>query len=374
MPDQKGKTHKDKRQAPIIIATGGTGGHVFPAEALAEILVEKGHTLALVTDKRQLRFSGILEKLYRYRVEAAGVAGRGLIHKLIAICRLGLGYIQSLILILRLRPKAVIGFGGYSCVPVVLAACHLRVPTLIHEQNAVLGRANRLLAGYVRVVALSFEPTRRLPAKARSRTVLTGNPVRAEIVSLADKPYEILRDEENFRILITGGSQGAHVFADILPKAIEQLPSAVRKRLELIQQARPEDVNGLIETYRKLGVRANVSRFFTDMPLYLEESHLVIARAGATTMAELVASRRPMILVPYPHAIDDHQAMNAAHVADAALGWSIPESDFTAEWLAGQFLKFFEDPSRLVQAANAGSSVRIFDAAERLASQVEGLI
>jgi UDP-N-acetylglucosamine--N-acetylmuramyl-(pentapeptide) pyrophosphoryl-undecaprenol N-acetylglucosamine transferase len=359
------------RNAPIVLAAGGTGGHMFPAEALARELVARGAAVALVTDRRGQAFgaeafgkSGTAVATHRIR---AGRFDTGMIGKALGIAELLLGIAQARALLRRIAPAAVVGFGGYPSVPTVLAAARRGVPTLIHEQNALLGRANRLLAHRVTRIALSFAETARLRERDRSRAVETGNPVRPSVAAVRDMPYVAPNSFEAIEILVTGGSQGARVFSDVVPAALALLPEAMRVRLRITQQARPEDIDRVRRQYAESGIAAEIAAFFDDIPRRLARAHLVIARAGASTVAELAVAGRPALLVPYPFAADDHQTANAAAFACAGGGWAMAQESFTVPRLAQLLGETLAAPDRLAAAAAAAHSQGRPEAARRLA-------
>jgi len=356
---------------PIVLATGGTGGHVFPAEALAGELARRGHSLALITDARGKRWKGALGQHPVHYIRAASPSG-GLLGKLSGALRLGLGFFDARAVLRRLHPAVVVGFGGYASVPTVMAAATGGVPTVIHEQNAVLGRANRMLVGRARRIATSFARVRYLADDGRA--VLTGNPVRDDIRALGANAYEAPRSNGEFRLLITGGSQGTRAFADIVPAAVETLPAELRSRLRVEQQCRSEDLERVRAAYARLGVAADTADFFADIPARLAGAHLVVARAGASTVAELTASGRPSILVPYPHATDDHQTANARALDEVGASILLPTAQFTAAALARHLQALMGDAPRLAAMAQAARSQARLDAAQRLADAVEAVI
>ncbi len=363
-----------RRPQLVMLAAGGTGGHMFPAEAAARALIARGHRLLFVTDKRG---AGHLARLAGAEVRviaAGGVAGRGALQRGIAALKLGLGFFKARRIIAEARPDAVLGFGGYASLPTLAAALLARLPTAIHEQNAVLGRANRLLAPRVRLVAASFAATKGLPAADAARVAVTGNPVRPEIAALAGRPYAAPGAGDPIHLLVLGGSQGARAFGKIVPDAVGRLDPSLRARLRVAQQARPEDLEAARAAYRALDVAAEVESFFRDVPERLALAHLLIARAGASTVAELTAAGRPAILVPYPHAIDDHQRANAEALAQTGGAWIMPEGAFSAERLAARLAELFGAPATLAHAAAAARRTGRADAAERLADLVERLL
>ena len=355
---------------PVVIAAGGTGGHFFPAEALAAELVSRGHRIVLMTDARS---GGLSSPTFagheQYVIRGAGIAGRGLWRGAKAIGAMAAGVIQARAILARIGAATVVGFGGYPSVAPILAAGLLRHrPSLIlHEQNAVLGRANRFLAGRADVLALGFDGTKRIPSG--TRTEVTGNPVRPAITALSLTSY--VAANNRIRLLVLGGSLGARIFSDVVPAALRKLPEALRIRLSVVQQTRSEDLERVRAAYAADGMAAELSPFFPAVAARLVAAHLVIARAGASTVAELAVAGRPAILVPLPGAIDDHQSANARALADAGGAWVVPQSRFTAEFLAERLTELFNDPAGLTEAAVGARSQARADAAVRLADLVE---
>ena len=352
---------------PIVLVAGGTGGHVFPAEALASELRASGHTLALLTDSRGTAWTGALGDVATHAIRAGRVTGVSLGQRIKGALDLALGAVQSRTLLRRLAPSVVVGFGGYTSVPAIIAATSLRYPTLVHEQNALLGRANRLLAPRVTAIATSFPEVLRLRPEDRHKVVLTGNPVRPAIRQLRDRPYQEPARGGDIRLLVTGGSQGARIFSQVVPEAMARLADDVRGRVRLSQQCRPEDLEGVATRYRRMGLRADVAPFFDDLARRLDEAHLVVCRAGASTVAELTAAGRPAILVPYAHAADDHQTVNAQAVADAHAADVIAEADFTPEVLVARLKLLLGQPGTLAAMAAAARGAGHDDAAANLA-------
>ncbi|MEK9751655.1 MAG: undecaprenyldiphospho-muramoylpentapeptide beta-N-acetylglucosaminyltransferase [Rhodospirillaceae bacterium] len=358
----------------VVLATGGTGGHVFPAEALASELAQRGCRLALFTDRRGGNYTGVLGDLDTYRIRAGGVAGKRFIALLQSGPELAIGLVQARSLLRRLNPSAVIGFGGYASVPTMLAACLGGLPTAIHEQNAVLGRANRLLAPWVARIATCFDQVSGIPANADPKVIKTGMPVRQAIIDVMDTAYPAIADDGEFRILVIGGSQGARVLSDVVPAAMALLPEALRRRMRIVQQCRPEDLDRAREVYVSAGIDAELANFFNDVPARLATAHLVIGRSGASTVAEVTAVGRPSILVPYHYATDDHQARNAHAVDAAGAGWVLPQTAFTPEALKNRIESLVGMPVVLERtAANAKALGRPL-AAKALADLVAGLI
>ena len=351
--------------ALVLLASGGTGGHMFPAEALAGALLARGYTVGLVTDTRGRGFGDRLPEVSVHRISAGGLAGGGLVRRAHGILSLSLGFWQSRGLVNRLNPKLVVGFGGYASVPAVLAAQRADINTLLHEQNAVLGRANRMLAPRAQIIATSFADTKYLE-KDRGR--FTGNPVRAAIAAVGERLYPEIGD--TLHILVTGGSQGARVFSRLLPAAFAQLSPAHRQRLSLAQQCRPEDIEQVRAAYAPLGMQVELATFFDNMAERLGRAHLVIARSGASTVAELAAAGRPAILIPYPHATDDHQTANAIGFCGAGAGWLMPEATVTAETIAERLRSILSFPAGLRTRAAAALHAGARDAAQHLADLV----
>ncbi len=361
----------------VLLAAGGTGGHLFPAEALAHALARRGVTVDLATDARAERYGSRFPARQIHVIASETVRSRNPISLARTAALLGVGAIQAFRLLGRLRPSAVIGFGGYPTVPPVLAAALRGIPTLIHEQNAVMGRANRLLASRVTAIATSFagvldrEPT--LAAKATR----TGNPVRPAVIAAAAAAYAAPEPTGPLRLVVFGGSQGARIMADIVPGAIEGLELGLRGRLAIVQQARAEDIARVKDTYARAKVTAEVAPFFTDLPGRIAASHLVVSRSGASTVAELAAIGRPAILVPLPHALDQDQAANAGVLERAGGAIRLPQSEFTPERLAAEIGALASAPQKLVAIAAAARSQGAVDAAERLADlvlQVAGMV
>jgi UDP-N-acetylglucosamine--N-acetylmuramyl-(pentapeptide) pyrophosphoryl-undecaprenol N-acetylglucosamine transferase len=352
----------------IVLAAGGTGGHMFPAEALARALASRGLALALVTDGRGQAFALPGVDLAVHRVRAAQVAGASLVAKIKAGLQLLAGTGQAWLLLRRLRPAAVVGFGGYASVPTVLAAQRLGLPVVLHEQNAVLGRANRLLAGAAHRIASGFAEVEAVAASDRPKLVHVGNPVRPAIAALAELPYPAFAG--TLALLVTGGSQGAGLFSRVVPEAIRLLPEELRRQLRLVQQVRAEDMTAVRRLYDDLGVAAELSPFFADLPEHLGRAHLAIGRAGASTIAETAIAGRPAILVPYALAADDHQTMNARALEAVGAAVVMPEPEFTPGALAARLQPLLASPPRLQAMAAKARQAAMPDAAEKLAELV----
>ncbi len=357
---------------PFVLAAGGTGGHLFPAEALAGELVARGRQVRLLTDSRTDALAAHLPGVDIHNVRAGRIGG-GPVSTAYGLAGLAAGTVQARRLLRRLSPAAVVGFGGYASVPAMLAAASLGLPTMLHEQNAVLGRANRLLAPRVERIATGFPQTAGLRRGDLARAVHTGNPVRPAILAVGSAGYAPPVPDGPLELLVLGGSQGAHVMAEIVPAALAMLPPALRRRLHVSQQARPEDLPAVVAAYAEAGVSAVVERFFTDVPLHLERAHLAICRAGASTVAELAATGRPALLIPYPYATDDHQTANARAFAAAGGARVVEQADIRAETLTADLERLFADPMALGSMARCAAGFGRPDASGRLATLALGL-
>jgi UDP-N-acetylglucosamine--N-acetylmuramyl-(pentapeptide) pyrophosphoryl-undecaprenol N-acetylglucosamine transferase len=353
---------------PVLVAAGGTGGHLFPAEALAAALAKRGISVHLVTDRRATRYGGAFSEETVHVVASETLRGRNPIALMRTAGTLGLGFVQAWRLIGRLRPAAAVGFGGYPTIPPLLAAVWRGVPSLIHDSNAVIGRANRLLAPRVTAIATTFPDVFGGEPALAAKATLTGNPVRPAVVDAAATPYPAL--DGPLRLLIFGGSQGARVMSDIAPAAIGKLDASIRARLAITQQARDEDLDRVRAAYAGLGVAADIAPFFADLPARMAASHLIVSRSGASTVAELAAIGRPSILVPLPHALDQDQFANAGVLERAGGAIRLTQDAFTPERLATEIGGLAAATSRLAAMAAAARSVGRLDAADRLADLV----
>ena len=354
----------------VLLAAGGTGGHLFPAEALAEVLRSRGIAVDLATDDRAERYGKKFPVRHVHVIASETVRGRNPIALARTAALLGIGTVQALRLITRIKPSAVVGFGGYPTVPPVLAATFKGIPTLIHEQNAVMGRANRLLASRVNAIATSFAGVLDREPKLAAKATRTGNPVRPAVIAVMMTPYVAPDATGPLRLVAFGGSQGARIMADIVPLAVERLERHLQARLAIVQQAREEDLARVRDIYARAKVAAEVASFFTDLPARIAASHLVVSRSGASTVAELAAIGRPAILVPLPHALDQDQAANAGVLERAGGAIRLPQSEFTPERLAAEIGALASAPQKLVAMAAAARSQGAVDAAERLADLV----
>lgn len=358
----------------ILLAAGGTGGHIFPAIAVAEELIARGHTVALATDARGTGLGSSLAGVDVHRISASGVSG-GLMAKVSAAVSIGVGVLQARRLFRKLRPGCVIGFGGYPSVPTMIAATSRGLPTIIHEQNAVLGRANRLVSKRVTVIATSFKETSGIAVTSDDNVVLTGNPVRAAFSAVRQQAYPpIGPNGEGVKILVMGGSQGATVLSEVVPRALKEMPETLRRRFAITQQCRAEDIENVRRIYAEAGVSADLATFFDDVPDRMAGAHIVITRAGASTVAELAEAGRPAILVPYPHATDDHQTANARAVEATGAGWLIPQDGFTPDALTMRLESFVNLQNILIDAAKCAHEFGSMSAAAGLADQAEKLM
>lgn len=360
----------EKGRGSVLLAAGGTGGHLFPAEALATALAACGVTVDLATDERATRYGHRFPARDTHVVPSATFRGRDPVSVAKTVSVLGLGALKALALLQRLRPAAVVGFGGYPSIPPVLTAALRGVPTIIHEQNAVMGRANAFLSRRARAVATSFPGVLDSEPALAAKATFTGNPVRPAVLAAAAAPFAAPAPDGKLTVIVFGGSQGARVMADVVPSAIERLNPALRASLAIVQQARGEDEARVREAYARLEVGAEVAPFFPDLPARMAQAQLVISRAGASTVAELAVLGRPAILVPLPHALDQDQLANARVLQEAGGAILIRQDDFTPERLAAEFATLASDPGRLQTMAAAARTAGAPDAANRLADLV----
>ncbi len=351
-----------------MLAAGGTGGHLFPAQALAEELARRGHVIHLMTDERVREYGKNFPAEETHVVPSATLSLRAPWLLPGQMARLAGGFSTARAILKRTAPVAVVGFGGYPSLPPLVAAWHLRIPTIAHDANAVMGRANRILSGLVTAVASSFPELRGLPPKALAKLVVTGNPVRDAVLGEKAAPYPA-RDGK-FNLLVFGGSQGARFFATFMPDVVSAMAPDFRGRLKLVQQCRPEDVETVRGAYARLGLDCELQPFFADMPKRIAASHLVICRSGASTIAELGVIGRPAIMVPLPGALDQDQLRNAESFAHAGAGWIRPQASADATEFAA-FLTRLGGDGELPKAALAALRHGRPDAAPRLADLTE---
>ncbi|MET1755450.1 undecaprenyldiphospho-muramoylpentapeptide beta-N-acetylglucosaminyltransferase [Novosphingobium sp. RD2P27] len=354
-----------------VLAAGGTGGHLIPAFALAVELERRGHHVALITDERGAAIPGKPDTLPAHILPPGRIAGKNPV----GWVKGGKGVLEGRRMALRLfesfNPAAVVGFGGYPALPTMLAARAAKIPTVIHEQNAVLGRVNRMFASRVDAIATAFANVDRLSPKQQGKVSLVGNPVRAEVLALREAPFPPFTEDSLLRILVTGGSQGARILSEVVPDGLAMLPTALRSRLQVIQQCRAEDIEAVRQRYASHGIPAELATYFENMAERLAGAHLFIGRAGASTIAELTAVGRPAILIPLPIATDDHQAANAREMASAGGARSIRQNKFTAGELAKQIRAMAQRPETLANAAHAAWNCGYPNAAADLADLVE---
>ncbi len=354
----------------VLVAAGGTGGHLFPAEALAAALAKRNIAVAPATDARAARHAGAFAAGGVHIIPSATIRGRNPLSLAKTGALLGYGALKAWLKLPQIGPIVVVGFGGYPSIPPLLAAVARGIPTVIHEQNAVMGRANKMLAPRVRAIATGFAGILNREPVLAAKATHTGNPVRPAVLAAATTPYPALDTGVPLQLLVFGGSQGAKVMSDIVPFAIERLEPRLQMRLKVVQQAREEDMARVREIYAKLQVAAEVEPFFKDLPARMAASHLVVARSGASTVAELTAIGRPGILVPLPHALDQDQHHNAGVLMDAGGAIRLPQAEFTPDRLAVEIAALAAEPSRLSAMAAAAKRAGAIDASDRLADLV----
>ncbi len=355
----------------VALAAGGTGGHLFPAQALAEVLRARGHDVHLVTDERVEEYGKSFPASQTHVVPSASLSLSKPLKVPAHFLRLYAGVSKAKSIFAQHKPAVVVGFGGYPSLPPLWAATRLRIPAIVHEQNAVLGRANKLMASRVDAIATSFEKVFKLTSEAEAKVVLTGNPVRQLALNFAKATYPAISTTSPLQIVVFGGSQGARFFSDVTPDAIKLLPDNLRQRLSIVQQCRQEDMQRVEQAYSAIGVQARLSHFFSNMPEEIARSHLVICRSGASSIAELGVIGRPAILVPLPHAIDNDQQKNAESFAAVGAGHIRPQNDLTPQAFATLLQQLLEKPQALKDAADAAARHGKPDAAQKLADLVE---
>lgn len=358
---------------PIVLVAGGTGGHVMPAAALACDLIARGLDVHLITDKRGLAYSKSFDKSVTISKVCASAPTGGIFKKAKAAAVLGFGMLQSIKLLRSIKPSVVVGFGGYPSLPSVLAAGQLGIPIVLHEQNATFGKANEFLAPKAKRIALSWPISQDLKKEQSVRCVITGNPVRADIAALCSKPYRAPEADGELRVFVLGGSLGAKVFSDVIPKALTSLSDEEKPRINVIQHCLEGDINSVRSTYEDSGIKATLATFFDDVAEQLENAHLIIARAGASMVAETTASGRPAIFVPYPHHSDQQQSLNAQAVEDAGGAWIMPQDGFTPDALSARIETFLQSPEILFDAANKAHECGKPNAARKLGNLVTAI-
>lgn len=356
----------------VVLSTGGSGGHLFPAQALAVELKRRGKTVVIMTDARGTTYQTSFPDAKIEIVPAATFAERSFLGRGMTPVLIGAGVLVSLAKLARIKPSAVVGFGGYPSLPVMIAACLARFPTAILAPDAVLGRANRVVANYVRVIAAALPLVRFVP-RDTTKIVYTGNPVRPEVLAFAGAPYQKPEPGGPLKLLVFGGSQGARALSELVPAAVGLLPDSLRSRLDIVQQCRPEDLEQVRAAYGATKVKAELAPFFKDLPARMAAAHLIIGRSGAGTVAELAVIGRPAILVPLPFALDDNQTPNADALVTAGSAWRVAQRDLTPKLLADLLSSAFNAPDDLARRAAAARTLARPDATARLADVVEKL-
>lgn len=359
------------RQKLVALAAGGTGGHLFPAQALAEVLVARGHRIHLVTDERVHDYGKAFPSEATHVIPSASITISKPLQVPRQVSRLFKGLMMARRLFQSTGPSVVVGFGGYPSLPPLWAATMLKIPSIVHEQNAVLGRANRMLAPRVSAIATSFPDVKGLAALATAKVSLTGNPVRQLALDFAGTSYPEFSATSPLCLVVFGGSQGARFFSDVVPPAIATLPQGLRARLSVVQQCRHEDIERVKKTYADMGVKAELSSFFANMPGVIAASHLVVCRSGASSIAELGVIGRPAVLVPLPHAIDNDQQKNAESFEAAGAGYIRPQNSLTPQVLGALLEQLLLHPAQLKEAAKSALLHGKPDAAQKLADLVE---
>ncbi len=364
------KTVKKQSKPLVLLTAGGTGGHVYPAEALAEELEKRGYRLALITDGRgKDNYKGKLGQIDNYAVLSGALVGKSKLFKVKSLLKTGVGVLQAGWILLREKPACVVGFGGYASFPACMAALLSGVSLIIHEQNSVMSRTNRFLSKYASLIAQSFRKTKYAPSGVKS--VLTGMPVRSAIVDLAKQQFVGLSNDGKMQIMVLGGSQGAKVFGEVVPQAISQLDEKLQKRMVVFQQCRKGEEDAVREAYKNVACQVEVRSFFDNMAELYSQTHLIITRAGASSVCEIAVAGVPSVLVPLPTAADDHQTSNAKELVDAGAGFAIKQKDFTAERLQKIVEDVFLAPEQLQKMSDNARKAGIKNAAERLADAIE---
>ena len=366
--------NNNKSKGVVALAAGGTGGHLFPAQALGEELVRRGYVVHLMSDERVRDYGAKFPAADTHVIAASTIIVRKPWTWPKSVFKIWSGYSKARKIFETTNPLAVVGFGGYPSLPPMLAGHKLGIATLLHEQNAVMGRANKLLARWADKIASSFPKIVNLDPQLADKTVMTGNPVRDLVLKSAAAQFAGPSPKQDFKILIFGGSQGAQFFSQMMPKVFSEMPAAMLKRLSIVQQCRPEDIDAVKTAYEKLGLKFELQAFFADMPKRIAHAHLVIGRSGASTIAELGVIGRPAILVPLPHALDNDQLKNAESFCTAGGGWIMEQKNITADALAAFLTRLRYEPEDLNRAAFAALGQGHPQAAQNLADLVEQTI
>jgi len=356
---------ESEKKITVVLASGGTGGHIFPAEALAAELISKGNKAILISDVRYKKHSLTPDEM-DVRIVNSSSTGGGLVGKVKAALTITSGIRQAMKELKSINPDVVVGFGGYPSFPTMFAAVLLKIKTVVHEQNCVMGRVNKFLSSRVDKIATSFREVKGIKKKYHDKITLTGNPVRPAIKALREFPYPDLEESDNIQILVIGGSQGASIFSKVVPDAICMLPDEFKKLIRVDQQCRKEDLQNVKDIYKENDINADLATFFEDIPSRIASSNLIIARAGASTVSEITVAGRPSILIPYKHAMDDHQTVNAKALEKRNAAVLISEDDFVPEKLSKVIKSFIDNPENLVIMAKNSHSLGKVDAVEKL--------
>lgn len=357
-----------------LLSAGGTGGHVFPALALAQDLVKRGYKIVFVTDDRGVKYKKEIEGV-EYKIVSSGTPNRsGIFAKIAGVIKLGLGILKAYSVLKKVQPSVVVGFGGYPSVPPVWVAQRLKIKTILHEQNAVMGKANQFLADKAQRIALSIPVKEGLSDAHKIKSVVTGNPVREDIVELYSEPYQPPQPETKCHILVVGGSLGATIFSEVVPEAVKLLPEGIRDKLSIVQQVREADMAQTRKTYDDLDMDVEIQPFFEDLAGELSKAHLVICRSGASSVAEVTTAGRPAIFVPFPSHSDNQQKMNAKALVKKGGAWMFDQSDFTPQKLADKIEDLILDPEQLFSASETARDMAKPDAARKLGNLIVALV
>ena len=358
-------------QKPLVILTaGGTGGHVFPADSLAEELSARGYDLALVTDSRgKDNYHGKLGEITNYSVLAGALVGKSKLFKIKSLFKTGIGVLQAARILLKRKPVCVVGFGGYASFPCCMAAILLGIDLVIHEQNSVMSRTNRFLSKYASFIGQSFNNVKYTPS--RTKKILTGMPIRKNIADLNKQTYAPRNNNQKFQLLIIGGSQGAKIFGEVIPAAIKNLPTDIQKQMQIFHQCRKDDIDSVKQGYVGCLADLTISHFFDNMADLYAQTNLIISRAGASSIAEITAAKLPSIIIPLPTAADDHQTTNAQSIAENKAGYVLAQKDFTSEKLSSLLNQIISDKELLLQMSENSGKLSIIDASNRLANAIE---
>lgn len=355
----------------IVMTSGGTGGHIFPALSVAKELIQKGYRVVYLTDKRGLHFCDDMVDLETKSLPSSSLQKDTLVQKGLAVFKIILGTFLSFFLLIKLRPKIVVGFGGYASFPILVSAIILRKKIIIHEQNAYLGKTNRLLAPYADLVASGF-PLKNPPVK--TDYLVIGNPVRKPVLEARKSTYTLPQKNKKLELFITGGSLGARIFSTLIPESIDKLPKTLQRQIKIVQQCRQEDILKVTEKYKSMNIEAELEAFFVDIAERIKKAHLIISRSGASTVSEVSTIGRPAIFIPYPFAADQHQIFNAEYLSKKKAAWMFIERDLTIEQLSAHIKSLLDKPQTLTDAAKFSKKLGSADACKKMCSQIETLI